>query len=191
MLGFCGIFPRTKKLLLFGAISATSDINKGYSLLLEALNTIEDCEIEFIVFGSSEPKEKVWSGIKTHYLGHLSDDISLASLYSAVDIMIIPSLQEAFGQTATESMACGTPVVAFAHTGILDIVEHKKTGYLAKSYDTQDLAFGIKWILNESNYDQLANEGRKKIVDLYDSSLLSRKYSELYRSLLTSNVNKE
>ena len=54
--------------------------------------------------------------------------------------MIVPSKLETFGQTATEAMACGTPVVAFNNTGLSDIVEHKKNGYLAELLDINDLA---------------------------------------------------
>jgi glycosyltransferase involved in cell wall biosynthesis len=177
--------PQSKKLVLFGAMSATSDINKGFKELTESLNLLNDENMEFVIFGSSEPKEKQPFNIKTHYLGHLNDDVSLVTLYSAVDVMIVPSLQEAFGQTASESMACGTPVVAFGHTGLLDIVEHKKTGYLAKPFDTNDLADGIKWVLNATNYDELSVNARKKVVREFDSSVVSDRYIELYHKVLS------
>ena len=176
--------PQNKKLVLFGAMSATSDINKGFKELTESLGLINDENIEFVVFGSSEPKEKEPFEMKTHYLGHLNDEMSMVTLYSAVDVMVVPSLQEAFGQTATESMACGTPVVAFAHTGLLDIVEHKKTGYLAKSFQRQDLATGIEWVLNTDNYNELCVNGREKIVREFDSSVVANEYIRLYDELL-------
>lgn len=180
--------PQSKKLVLFGAISATSDINKGFKELMESLSLLNDENIEFVIFGSSEPKEKQPFKMKTHYLGHLNDDVSLVTLYSAVDVMVVPSLQEAFGQTATESMACGTPVVAFRHTGLLDIVEHKKTGYLAKPFETEDLAKGIEWVLNTSDYKFLSENGRNKIVKEFDHSIVSDKYIELYKEII-SNKN--
>lgn len=177
--------PLDKKLVLFGAMSATSDVNKGFKELsgsLELLN--EDENIELVIFGSSEPIEKISLKFKTHYLGHLSDDVSLVTLYSAADVMIVPSLQEAFGQTASEAMACGTPVVAFAHSGLLDIVEHKKTGYLARPYEIQDLANGIKWILNTTDYNMLSIYGREKIVREFNSSIVGDKYIEMYHKVL-------
>lgn len=175
--------PQNKKLILFGAMSATSDVNKGFKELTESLFLLNDLNIEFVIFGSSEPKEKQPFKVKTHYLGHLSDDVSLITLYSAVDIMVVPSMQEAFGQTASESMACGTPVVAFSHTGLLDIVEHKKTGYLAKPFERQDLAAGIEWVLNNPNYNELSENGRNKIVREFDSSVVANKYIELYKEI--------
>ena len=46
----------------------------------------------------------------------------LSTIYSAADVFVIPSLQESFGQTVIESLACGTPVVGFASGGIVDMV---------------------------------------------------------------------
>ncbi|MFD1601608.1 glycosyltransferase family 4 protein [Flavobacterium artemisiae] len=179
--------PLDKKLVLFGAMSATSDINKGYKELVEALLLLNDNDVEFVIFGSSEPKDKPPFSMKTHYLGQLTDDVSLVSLYSAVDVMVVPSLQETLPQSATESMACGTPVVSFAHTGLLDIIEHKKTGYLAKTLDTRDLASGIEWVLETSDYEKLSLAGREKIVNEFESSFIANKYLQLYESILSKS----
>lgn len=176
--------PKNKKLVLFGALGATSDLRKGFKELTEALHQLTDKNIEFVVFGSSEPKKAQKFDFYIHYLGRLHDDVSLLTLYSAVDVMIVPSLQEAFGQTASESMSCGTPVVAFAHTGLLDIVEHKKTGYLAKPFDTTDLKYGIEWVLNNPSYNELCENARKKVVTEFDAKIVAEKYHNLYQSLL-------
>ncbi len=180
--------PSDKKLVLFGAMRATDDINKGFKELSESLNLLNETDnIEFVIFGSSEPRIKEVFKFKTHYLGHLNDNISLVTLYSAVDVMIVPSLQESFGQTASESMACGTPVVAFAHSGLLDIIDHKITGYLAKPFETKDLARGIEWILNHNNFDEISKAARKKIIYEFDSRIVVQKYIELYDSILNDS----
>jgi glycosyltransferase involved in cell wall biosynthesis len=178
--------PKDKKLVLFGAMGATSDPRKGFDELSEAMQKLDDKSIEFVVFGSSEPKKSQNFGFKTHYLGSLADDVSLVTLYSAVDVMIVPSLQEAFGQTASEAMACGKPVVAFATTGLLDIVDHKENGYLAKPFDTSDLENGIEWVLNNDKYDLLCVNARGKVLREFDSILVAKKYIELYEDTLKS-----
>jgi glycosyltransferase involved in cell wall biosynthesis len=177
--------PTDKKLVLFGAMSAVSDINKGFKELIQSLDLLDDQNIEFVIFGSSQPKDKQPFKFKTHYLGLLHDDVSLVSLYSAVDLMVVPSLQETLPQTASEAMSCGTPVVAFGHTGLLDIIEHKKTGYLAKPYDVNDLASGIEWVLYTKNYDELCVNARKKIVREFDSSMVADSYIELYKKMIS------
>jgi len=176
--------PQGKKLILFGAMGSTSDPRKGFHELSSALNGIVRDDIEFVVFGSSRPLNPPELGCKVHYIGTLSDDVSLVTLYSAVDVMIVPSLQEAFGQTASEAMACGTPVVAFGHTGLLDIVDHKKNGYLAKPLDTADMANGIEWVLDNSKYDELCVNARDKVIREFDSNIVAVKYIQLYKEIL-------
>jgi len=105
--------PQDKKLVLFGAMSATSDINKGFKELSEAIQMLTCKDVEFVVFGSSEPENAPDFGFKTHYLGSLADDVSLVTLYSAADVMIVPSLQENLSNAIMESLACATPVVGF------------------------------------------------------------------------------
>jgi glycosyltransferase involved in cell wall biosynthesis len=126
--------PLNKKIILFGANSPTIDRNKGFTELCIAIKHLDRSDVQLVVFGSSEPKEPLDLGFPIHYVGHLHDDVSLSVLYSAADVMLVPSKQESFGQTACESMACGTPVVAFATSGLLDIVDHKVNGYLASQY---------------------------------------------------------
>ncbi len=176
--------PPDKKLILFGAMSAVNDINKGFAELSQALSELKRDDVELVVFGSSKPKIPQGFKHKAHYLGHLHDDVTLRVLYSAADVMVVPSLQEAFGQTASEAMACGTPVVAFATTGLLDIVDHQINGYLAKPFDTSDLASGIDWVLNAENYTQLCENAREKVMATFDSHLVAKQYIELYQYVI-------
>lgn len=176
--------PLKTKLVLFGTLSATSDLNKGFKELTEALHQLNDKNIEFVIFGNSESKESQDFGFQTHYLGRIDNDVDLATLYSAVDVMVVPSRQEAFGQTASEAMACGTPVVAFGATGLLDIVDHRINGYLAQPFNPTDLANGIEWILNTQSYADLCKHGRKKVLKEFDSTLVAQKYITMYKEIL-------
>lgn len=180
--------PKDKKLILFGALGALSDKRKGFSLLKKALKELsskENKNIEIVIFGSLKPKSEENLGFKTHYLGRFYDEISLALVYSAADVMIVPSMQEAFGQTASESLACGTPVVAFGITGLLDIVDHQKNGYLAKPFDAADLAYGIKWVLGDkSRWKNLSESARAKVVNEFDIVKVAKRYEDLYKDII-------
>lgn len=176
--------PLGKKLVLFGAMSATSDINKGFQELSQALVLIQEENIELVIIGSSRPHDFQDFKFKTHYLGHLYNDTSLVALYNAVDIVILPSLQENLSNTIMESLACGTPVAAFDTGGNSDMVEHKKTGYLAKPFEIKDLADGIVWLLHAPNYHEISHNARAKILQEFDNAIVAHQYLNLYRRIL-------
>ena len=107
----------------------------------------------------------------------------MSLLYSACDVMVVPSYQESFGQTAIESMACGTPVVAFGATGLLDIIDHRVNGFLAKPYDSESLADGISWILENVDYNTLSENARNKVVNTFDIKNIAEKYISIYNDI--------
>ncbi len=181
--------PQDKQLLLFGALGATSDKRKGFHLLQPALQELSQSgwkdKLELVVFGASRPENPPELGFKAHYLGHLNDDLTLALVYSAADAMIVPSIQESFGQTASESLACGIPVVAFNATGLKDIVDHQQNGYLAQPYKIEDLARGIAWVLeNEERHRKLSHRAREKVEQEFTLEIQARRYLSLFTEIL-------
>ncbi|NLO17457.1 MAG: glycosyltransferase, partial [Arcobacter butzleri] len=79
---------------------------------------------------------------------------------------------------------CGVPVVAFGATGLLDIVDHQTNGYLAEPFESEDMACGIEWVLNATNYDELCRNAREKVVREFDSQMVAGKYIEMYKEVL-------
>lgn len=175
--------PHRKKLILFGAISATTDDRKGYSLLVEALSQVTNSGFELVIFGSDGSEISDLQGYRTHFLGHINDNSVLAKVYSACDVTVVPSLQEAFGQTVTESLACGTAVVAFDTNGPKDIVEHKKCGYLATPFSTVDLANGIDWILSHQS-TIMSKNCRLRVEQYYSIDKVTETYINLFENML-------
>tara|TARA_S200000501_G_scaffold365461_1_gene398941 strand:+ start:4869 stop:6251 length:1383 start_codon:yes stop_codon:yes gene_type:complete len=188
-----GIDPK-KKVLLFGAIGGTKDTRKGSHILEEALIILRDSYyenikngIKILVFGEASNKKNV-NNLPVDFLGSLSDDLSLRVVYSAADVMVVPSIQEAFGQTASEAHACATPVVAFNIGGLIDIVSHQQTGYLADPYDPRSLAYGINWTLeDEERNKKLSSQARLKAEKYWDSRIIAKKYVDAYNSVLNIN----
>jgi len=177
-------WPTDKKFILFGAMGATSDPRKGFNELQETISKIEDINIELVVFGSSKPENAPKLKFKTYYLGQLHDGISLKILYSACDVMVVPSLQENLSNAIMESLSCATPVIGFDIGGNSDLIDHKTNGYLALPFDSDDLARGIEWVLNVENYDELCINARNKVLEKFDSKVVAKQYIELYKEVL-------
>ncbi|MFM9267091.1 glycosyltransferase family 4 protein [Tychonema sp. BBK16] len=179
--------PQHKQLVLFGAMQGTEDRWKGFPLLVPALQSLSksgwEDRIELVVFGASQPENAIDVGFKIHYLGRLEDEM-LAKVYAAADVMVVPSRYEAFGQTASEALACGTPVVAFDVTGLKDIVDRHENGYLAQPYDSEDLARGIAWVLEDrERHERLCLNARRKVETRFTLEVQAREYQKLYEEV--------
>jgi glycosyltransferase involved in cell wall biosynthesis len=175
--------PKDKKLILYGAMNATSDPRKGFQELSEALHKITKKDnIELVVFGSHKPKIRLNPGFEVHYVGNLSDDISLVTLYSAVDVTIVPSLQENLSNVIMESLSCSTPVVGFDIGGNSDLIKHKINGYLSRPYESLDLSIGILWTLKNSV--NLGLNAREMVVRKFDYNVIAPLYRDLYDEIL-------
>jgi len=118
-------------------------------------------------------------------MGHLHDDTTLALLYSAADVTVVPSRQDNLPQSGTEAQTCGCPVVAFNVTGLPDVVEHGTTGYLAEVYSSEDLAKGIAWVLEDAErHAQLGAQARERAVLLWSPDVVVPQYLEVYQAAI-------
>ena len=172
--------PLDRKLILFGAVGGTSDSRKGFRYLREALCGIDVEGIALVTFGSAA-KEQLALDISTYQVGRLQDDVSLSLLYSAADVYVLPTVQEALGNTLVEALACGTPCVTFAGSGAADVVQHRRSGYVARLRDSADLLAGIEWVLAQPwSRDDL----HESTIARYGYRQVASQAIKLYRSLL-------
>ena len=172
-----------KKIILVGSVNL-HDFWKGFGKYLEALEVLEKDEYFLCFFGILD--SNIINSLKFEYknFGFLHDKVSLRLVYNCAHIFVAPTLMDAFGKTLAESMCCSTPVVCFDATGPKDIVTHKVDGYKAKPFDSRDLAYGIKWILNENHYAEICQNAREKILREFDSIVIAKKYLELYKEAI-------
>lgn len=171
--------------LLFGAIGGIQDPRKGFDLLQTALQSLQSKipDIQLLILGQRTPEFESRLKFSVHYSGHLHDDLSLRVLYSAADAVVIPSRQDNLPNIGLESLACGTPVVAFDTGGLSDIVEHQQTGFLAQAFDTQNLAAGITWVIEQG--DTLRINARNKAIQDFDSKVVAQKYARLFEEVIS------
>jgi glycosyltransferase involved in cell wall biosynthesis len=117
-------------------------------------------------------------------LDRLNDDISLSLVYAAADVFIAPSVQDNLPNTVMESLACGTPWVAFDIGGMCDMIGHQQNGYLAKPFDIDDLAKGIIWVLeDEERLRKLGVNGRKKVEQNFSLEIQANNYLSVYQDI--------
>lgn len=86
-----------------------------------------------------------------------------------------------------ESLACGTPVVAFTTGGIPDMVQHQQNGYLATYQSAADLAQGMAWVFAHPDRENLNKQARLSVEQYFSETIIAQKHIQLYQSLLNQS----
>lgn len=174
--------PGDRKVVLVGSQFVLQPF-KGFDFFLEALRDLDPEQYRVVVFGNADNSKLAIDKNRTHMLGFLPDRDQMRLAYSAADVFVAPSVQEAFGKTLVESMACGTPVVCFDLAGPKDIVTHLVDGYRAKPLDPTDLAQGIQWAADPAKAKGLSDNARSAAVGKFDIRDITRSYVRMYEEL--------
>lgn len=174
---------KDKKYILFGAINSIGDPRKGWKILVKALESLKFTNVELLVFGNNDDIEKEIACFKVISFNQINNVNKIIDLYCSADVMIVPSIQEAFGQTITEAMACGTPVVSFEGTGPSDIIKHLENGYLAKSNSYIDLAEGIEFFITKKVDKIFRQNCRNHILENFSIDKNIIRYIQFYNNI--------
>jgi glycosyltransferase involved in cell wall biosynthesis len=181
-----------RPMLLFGAMSATSNARKGYGPLQQALRlfarTAGGRGATAVVFGGAASASEDIDGLRLVHVGEITDEARLASLYAAADVVIAPSLEDNLPNVILEALGCATPVVAFAAGGIPDAVDHQRNGYLAPVGAADELARGIQWVLDPARKASLAAAARETAEQRFDLRRCARRYRELFGDLIAART---
>jgi glycosyltransferase involved in cell wall biosynthesis len=174
--------PAEKRLILFGAFNARDDKRKGIDYLLAALPKLASLNAACIIFGANAPENPPLLGLPLYYTGYIENEQAMAELYAAADVFIAPSLEDNLPNTVVEALACGTPLVAFDTTGLPSMISHEENGYLAKTFDAEDLAAGIAWVLEDAErLAKLSANARQTALDKFDEKQMAERYLQVYR----------
>jgi len=181
-----GTNPRTRTILFVGPMSR----RKNVILLLQAFQrlTRSHPEARLVLVGSGPLDTTIDRAINSELLRgrvvrlrHLTDS-RLRELYNAADVYASASVDEGFGFCVAEAMACRTPVVVLDQPVTREIVAD--AGVLMP--DSRPIAWGeaLGRLLDDTTLaDDLAERGRRRVMDLYSWDAAADKYVRLYEQL--------
>jgi hypothetical protein len=179
-------------MVLLAGAQKMAELRKGYAHLVVALRRVmSDRSLQTAlagrpvvcaVFGDTESIELV---IPLVNLGRLAGDAELALAYRAADLFVLPTLEDNLPNTLLESVAAGTPVVAYAVGGIPDLVTEGTCGVVVPRGDVDGLARGISALL----VDDEARLGMREACHAWarrrlDLPVQARAYLALYEQAL-------
>jgi len=173
--------PLEAPLFLFGAHGALTDWNKGMDLWRKALPVVaEEIPSAESMLAGTPMGTLGRAPLPVHELGILTAE-RMALAMAAADVVVVPSRMENLPTMVAESLACGTPVAAFATGGIPEMIRSGETGFLAWPFDTDDLARGICELLIRG--DTMRKACATFAQDAYAPETIARRHIELYQSL--------
>ena len=181
--------PVDKKIILFVSQKVT-DERKGANFFVEAIDKMvslhpemkDDTVIAILGGHSEDVADKL--ALQAYPLGYVSDERTIVSVYNSVDAFVLPSLEDNLPNTITEAMACGVPSVGFRVGGIPEMIDHEKNGYVANYRDTDDLAKGIYWVMEEADGEKLKAACLQKVAHHYSQHTVAMNYIEVYNQAM-------
>jgi len=173
------------KVLLFVSDSTTNR-RKGLQHLIDAVPGLCAAYPNLVLVSVGSGRHRMDGSLPQIHLGTIENHRMLRLAYNAADVFVMPSLQEAFGLTALEAMACGTPTVGFAVGGIPDIVRSDVTGQLVPAGGTRALGLAIETLLGDRQKRALLSANcRRSAVEQHSLEIQAERYVEVYRRLVT------
>ena len=175
--------PVDRPVIAFAAVSV-ADERKGIKYLIEAIEQMPEKPF-LLTWGSSFPPEL--EQIPHLHLGGIDSEHLLAVAYNAADAFVIPSMEEAFGQTALESLACARPVIGFKVGGIPDMVHDGQTGLLVERGDSLGLSNALNVMLQDhGRRKQMGANARELVLSQFSFEKNAATYLELYQAMVAS-----
>lgn len=157
---------------------------KGFRFLTELMQQLHaDAEIYFLLVGTPLLDTAIESRVR--FLSSTPNDRYLSFVYSAADLFVMPSLADNLPNTIMESIACGTPVVAFDAGGVSDMVRPGETGMLVPPGDVIGLAREIRACFDQPDALHRLSQTCRDIAEQdFSMELLGKRYGELYRRVM-------
>jgi glycosyltransferase involved in cell wall biosynthesis len=182
--------PADGQIVLFVAQSIDNP-RKGFGLLAQALSGLEtDSSLLLLSLGAGRPE--LSADVPYRQVGYTTDDHLLATVYSAADVFVTPTLQDNLPATVLEAMACGTAAVGFEVGGVPEMIRDGETGLLARAESVPALRSALAEAL--ARPERLAEMGRQSRLVAegeYSLQLQAERYRDLYRSLTESTESSE
>lgn len=181
--------PDDKRIILFVSQRVTLERKgiayfiKAVSLLVERYPEMRD-NTAIAILGGHADEMSSQLALPSYPLGYVRSERQIVDVYNSADVFVMPSLDENLPNTIMESMACGVPTVGFKVGGIPEMIDHQKNGYLANFKDAEDLANGLRWVLDEADKDELKKQCVQKVMSCYSQRAVAMKYIEVYNQAL-------
>jgi len=176
--------PSSAVIIGFVANKGLAERRKGGDFILQAYKYLvqkyRNCF--FVCIGGTcgnVPKERFVQ------VPFVADENKLVQLYNLMDIFLFPTLADNCPLVVLEVMGCGVPIVSFRTGGVGELVEHERTGLLAKRGDAEELVKMTETLLTNQNLrNQFGASARQKLLQNFTLARMIDEHERLYERVL-------
>ena len=165
------------------------DSCKGVDLLIKAAAMLckKDPMYHFIIVGHGAQRNQLEQ--LTLQLG-LKENVTFtglcknpAEVISAFDIAVVPSRREAFGIAAVEFMRMKIPVIASPVGGLVEVVQHNKTGILLDNLSADNIAQAVNSLMQDNSLRETLAQNAELFSRKFDGSEQLKQITDIYEKL--------
>jgi glycosyltransferase involved in cell wall biosynthesis len=130
-----------------------------------------------------EQIKHLFSDEHVEFVGELKEPEKEKFLGNALALLFPIDWPEPFGLVMIESMACGTPVIAFNNGSVPEIIDTGKTGFVVSSIDEAVKAVNNIHLISR-------DECRKKFEERFRTEVMVDQYEKIYQTMISENIQK-
>jgi glycosyltransferase involved in cell wall biosynthesis len=168
---------------------------KGHRFLLAAMPEIlaREPQAQLLIVGSGPLEAELRTQVEAlsltqcvHFLGYLQ---AVHTAYSRMDILVVPSLSEAFPLVALEGMVMNLPIVGADVGGLTEIILDGETGLLVPPGDSAALARACQYLLRNPDVGrQMGERGRRRVLEAFHPSQFIARHEQLYACVVDAEL---
>jgi glycosyltransferase involved in cell wall biosynthesis len=155
---------------------------KGGPILKDILKDKRHSQLQFLLIGELDSEKNMPPNVKS--MGFVKDDELKRIAYTCADITLHPAPIDNLPNTVIESVACGTPVIAFSSGGLKDMVIPQKTGWLVQEMGASFLSDELQKITKNRSFESIKIRLLEERKGLFSPLQVAENYIEHFNSLV-------
>jgi glycosyltransferase involved in cell wall biosynthesis len=172
-------------------VVARLDLQKGFEYLLRAARELCKMfpDLKIVIAGEGPDRNRIEEMIQQYGLQSsvvlAGQQSNMPAVYAAMDIFVLPSLNEGLPMTVLEAMAASKPVIATRVGAIPSVIRDGENGLLVAPKDSEGLRNAVASLLNDpERRRQLGDQAHAWVSQNYTSEAMALKYREMYEGVL-------
>lgn len=180
--------PEEARVIAFAAANL-SNPKKGFYEFIAMLKLLKEAyvaNVHILLIGENKDGKAFDLPFPHTFTGYISEENVMVDCYQAASVYVTTSHEENLPTTIMESLACGTPVAAFAVGGIPEMIVDGETGWLSALFDVETLSKGVLQCLSDVDSKRLEMREKSRMAAFahYDQENVAKRYVELYENVL-------